>query len=156
MKKQNYHFSYSYIILNLDIVTTCNREFKCISNLIVHLRTHTGDKPYKCKYCSKTFASAGNKMAHMKRHLAKKQFQCDICKVNFRREHQLDNHVKEKHTNRTDEIVEKLFQKLKSIPEKKSEPITQFKSQALVHTRQPSPAKVVDIIQPAPKVSIGK
>jgi len=33
----------------------CNTLFASKSNLRIHTRTHTGEKPYKCIYCEKTF-----------------------------------------------------------------------------------------------------
>ena len=34
-----------------------------------HKNTHTGEKPYKCKYCSASFASQGTHAMHQRTHL---------------------------------------------------------------------------------------
>ena len=34
-----------------------------------HLNTHTGDKPFKCKFCNAAFASSSNKRMHERAHL---------------------------------------------------------------------------------------
>ena len=51
----------------------CDKKFGRISTLKAHIRTHTGEKNYKCKMegCDKYFAEKGNMEIHYKRHLKK-------------------------------------------------------------------------------------
>ena len=51
----------------------CNKKFGRISTLKAHIRTHTGEKNYKCKMigCDKWFAEKGNMEIHYRRHLKK-------------------------------------------------------------------------------------
>ena len=49
------------------------------SQLIVHLRTHTGDSPFHCTICPAQFKINSDLKRHMRIHTGEKPFQCDKC-----------------------------------------------------------------------------
>lgn len=46
----------------------CHRGFLNKSNIKVHLRTHTGEKPFQCEHCSKAFRQKAHLLKHMSIH----------------------------------------------------------------------------------------
>lgn len=67
----------------------CSRVFPREKSLQAHLRTHTGEKPYKCNYpgCSRSFCQSGHLRTHLRRHTGEKPFKCPVPECSSRFAH---------------------------------------------------------------------
>ncbi|KAJ1368572.1 hypothetical protein KIN20_029729 [Parelaphostrongylus tenuis] len=63
---------------------TCGSSFKKPSDLVRHIRVHTGERPYSCDICQRSFRVASSLYAHVRTHTrSQAEHPCRICGAEF-------------------------------------------------------------------------
>ncbi|XP_072319518.1 zinc finger protein Aiolos-like [Eucyclogobius newberryi] len=77
--------------LSCDI---CGLSCVSINVLLVHKRSHTGERPFHCPQCGASFTQKGNLLRHIKLHSGEKPFKCPMCSYACRRRDALSGHLR--------------------------------------------------------------
>ena len=76
-----------------QICPHCSKAFRTPAQLKIHIRLHTGEKPYKCEFCPAAFAQVGPLKYHRSLHTGEKPYICEVCRKAFPTHTAAKNHI---------------------------------------------------------------
>ncbi|XP_061530313.1 zinc finger protein 574 [Phycodurus eques] len=75
--------------------TTCGKCFRQLPHLQDHERIHSGVRPFCCWICGKSFSVAARLTEHARTHSGEKPYPCPNCPAAFRSRSNLDKHIRQ-------------------------------------------------------------
>lgn len=86
---------------------SCGKKCKNSSSYVIHMRTHTGERPYYCGYCGVGFKQVTHLKSHIRIHTGEKPYKCNQCDAAFHQSSQLHAHFKAWHVRKHERMKEK-------------------------------------------------
>lgn len=81
------------------VCSVCSKTYATAQNLDVHMRIHTGVRPFGCEHCGKKFLQSAHLKSHLSIHTGDRPHVCLICSRSFIVKYSLNLHMKKCHTS---------------------------------------------------------
>ena len=70
----------------------CNKEFR-VSELKIHMTSHTGVKPHVCSHCGDSFSRRNYLRTHLRTHTGERPYSCEVCDYTCTQKSNLTKHM---------------------------------------------------------------
>ncbi|KAM4604910.1 uncharacterized protein ACJ7VT_017220 [Polymixia lowei] len=80
--------------VKIHVCEFCGKVFRWQVDLSVHVRCHTGEKPFNCKVCGKGFSRKSHMEIHKRTHTGEKPYRCDVCGKCFNMTSSMNRHYR--------------------------------------------------------------
>lgn len=73
--------------------TYCSKTVRSKENLKLHVRKHTGERPFACLFCGRAFGGKSDLTRHVRIHTGERPYHCEMCGKCFARADYLSKHL---------------------------------------------------------------
>ena len=77
--------------------SVCLKAFGYYTTFMSHLRTHSGERPFKCTSCHKAFTDRSTLIKHQRIHTGQRPYNCSLCGASFTQSGNLHRHRRRMH-----------------------------------------------------------
>ncbi|KAK3886143.1 hypothetical protein Pmani_026314 [Petrolisthes manimaculis] len=84
-------------VAKLHLCPLCTYKTTNYGHLVVHMRTHTGEKPFSCPHCPYRAAQKDHLKTHMRTHTGEKPYFCLHCPYRSTTKSHLNRHLFTQH-----------------------------------------------------------
>ena len=76
----------------------CLKVMERRTDIVKHIRIHTGEKPFVCPFCPHECAQKSNMEIHIRNHTGEKPFACSYCNYASKQRSNLQRHITQHHS----------------------------------------------------------